>query len=86
MLVLNNSRVTGLAARYATSIRAKGWTVTRTDNWTRSDLARTTVFYAPGDKAAAQAFAKAFGVVDDVEPALSGMGPDLTLVLTSAAA
>ena len=86
VLVLNNSRVTGLAARYAVTIEGEGWSVTRTDNWTRTDLPRTTIFYASGDKAAAQAFAKEFDVVADVEPALSGMGPDLTLVLTSDAA
>lgn len=85
VLVLNNSRITGLAARWATTIRGKGWTVTRTDNWTRTDLAEPTLFYARGDKASAERFAKEFDVVEDVRPALSGMGPDLTLVLTSAA-
>jgi cytoskeletal protein RodZ len=86
VLVLNNSRITGLAARWASTIENADWSVTRTDNWTRSDLATTTVFYAKGDKAAALAFKKRFDVVRDVRPALSGMGPDLTLVLTSSAA
>jgi hypothetical protein len=80
--VLNNSRITGLADRTAVRFRAGGWPVPVTDNYRGGVIAQTTVYYAPGQLASAQRFARQFGIAR-VLPRFSGLpGRGLTVVLT----
>jgi hypothetical protein len=65
--VLNNSRIDGLADRAARRFRAAGWPVAATGNF-RGTIPSTTVYYEPGQQAAARAFAARFGEVVRVRP------------------
>lgn len=69
--VLNDSRVTGLAARAASTFRAGGWDVASTGNFHGPDVPETTIFYPDGDKAAAERLAAQFGI-HRLERAVSG--------------
>lgn len=83
--VLNNSRLFGLAKRAAARYRAGGWPVPVTGNFT-GRLRVTTVYFAPGQQAAAARFARQFGVAR-VLPRFPGLpGRGLTVVLTRDAA
>ena len=83
--VLNNSRLSGLAKRAAARYRAGGWPVPVTGNFT-GRLRVTTVYFAPGQQAAAARFARQFGVAR-VLPRFPGLpGRGLTVVLTRDAA
>jgi len=82
VLVLNNSRIHNLAQRSATRFRAGGWPVSGTGNYSGGVISRTTVYYAPGQLASAQRFAKQFAI-PRVIPRFSGLpGSGLTVVLT----
>jgi hypothetical protein len=82
VLVLNNSRVKGLADRSAAKFRAGGWPVSGTGNYSGGVISRTTIYYAPGQLASAQRFAKQFAI-PRVIPRFSGLpGSGLTVVLT----
>ena len=61
VLVLNNSRVKGLADRSARTFRAGGWPVSGTGNYSGGTIARTTIYFAPGQEASAQRFAEPTG-------------------------
>ncbi len=80
MTVLNNSRRNGLADSAAQSFRDRGWPVGEVGNYNRDVLTATTVFYGPGQKAAGQRFAKAFGIAQ--AQASSSGRTGLTVVLT----
>lgn len=83
--VLNNSRLFGLAKRAAARYRSGGWPVPVTGNFT-GRLRATTVYFAPGQQAAAARFARQFGV-GRVLPRFPGLpGRGLTVVLTRDAA
>lgn len=80
--VLNNSRVTGLAKTAARRFDAGGWPIAGTGNYSRGVIAETTVYYASGQRASAQRFARQFGI-DRVLPRFAGLpGKGLTVVLT----
>ncbi len=82
VLVLNNSKVKGLADRSAAKFRAGGWPVSDTGNYRGGVIAQTTIYYAPGQLESAQRFAKQFGI-PRVLPRFSGLpGSGLTVVLT----
>lgn len=81
MTVLNNSRRSGLADRAASRFRSQGWPVGEVGNYNRDVLPRSTVFYGPGQQAAAQRFAKAFGI-GRVQARTSGLPAGLSVVLT----
>lgn len=85
VLVLNNSRITGLAADAAADLRRGGWTVAGTGNFS-GRLSATTVFYTPGDAAeerAARALAAQFPRIAAVAERIRGLpGSGLTLVVT----
>jgi hypothetical protein len=82
VLVLNNSRIKGLADRSAAKFRAGGWPVSGTGNYRGGVIAQTTIYYAPGQLASAQRFAKQFAI-PRVLPRFSGLpGSGLTVVLT----
>ncbi|HET6909772.1 MAG TPA: LytR C-terminal domain-containing protein [Mycobacteriales bacterium] len=80
--VLNNSRRQGLAAHVAAQVRAAGWPVRRTGNFT-GRIAETTLYYAPGQRAAAHDLAAAMSQIRRVLPRFAGLpGTGLTLVVT----
>jgi hypothetical protein len=80
--VLNNSRKTGLAARAADRFEDGGWPVRETGNY-NGKISETTVYYAPGQEAAAQSFARTFRGVVRVLPRFATLpGQGLTVVLT----
>lgn len=81
--VLNNSRVSGLAHHVASEVGARGWQIAQVGNL-QGLVATTTVYYSPGDEAAAQHLAGEFGQIQRVEPDSDGrihLG-GLTLVVT----
>lgn len=67
VVVLNNSRISGLADTAAAVFRAGGWPVARTGNF-RGRIPVTTVYYEPGQQAVARAFAARFDGVVRVRP------------------
>jgi hypothetical protein len=83
--VLNNSRRTGLAHAAAGQIRSKGWKIGTVGNL-QGVVPASTVYYAPGDAAAARHLAHDFGSIERVEPNHAGHmhGSALTLVVTAA--
>lgn len=81
-VVLNQTAITGLAAKVAARLKADGWTVTGTANW-RGKVVSTTVYYPVGMEAAAKSLAAELGV-DRIRPRVAGMLTNrLTVVLTS---
>ncbi len=62
--VLNSTGTAGLAKKASTALKAKGWTVAGTGNFTpQGSLAATTVYYAvDAQKATAEAVVKDLGV------------------------
>jgi hypothetical protein len=70
--VLNNSRITGLAAHGAERFRAGGWPVAAVGNF-RGRIPVTTVYYDPGLEATAREFAGAFQGVVRVRPRFAGL-------------
>jgi hypothetical protein len=57
--VLNNTRRSGFAAVAASRYRAGGWPVPSTGNY-RGRISQTTIYYAAGELASAQRFARQF--------------------------
>jgi LytR cell envelope-related transcriptional attenuator len=86
LVVLNDSRITGLAHRAAAQFEAKGWTVTSVGNYSGTDLAVTTVFFTRGDarqRAAAHHLAAQFTGIRRIAPRSANSGSQgLTVVLT----
>jgi type IV secretory pathway VirB10-like protein len=82
VLVLNNSRVPGLAARAAAVFEQEGWPVRDTGSL-RGRIRATTIYYPPGQEAVAREFARRFEGVERVLPRLAGLpGTGLTVVVT----
>jgi hypothetical protein len=82
LTVLNNSRIRGLAHRAAAHFADDGWTVAHVGNFS-GRIPRTTVYYGPGGRGAAEDLAREFGKVTRVLPRFSGLpGSGLTVVLT----
>lgn len=82
LLVLNNSRVNGLATRAASDFRAGGWPVRGTGNF-RGRVALTTVYYEPGQEASARRLMREFPKVRRMSPRFAGLpGRGLTVVVT----
>jgi len=80
--VLNNSRHQHLAAHVAAELAAKGWPIRKTGNFT-GRIKATTVYYGPGQRAAAERLAREFGQIRRVEPRFRGLpGTGLTVVVT----
>ena len=83
LLVLNNSTVTGLGTAAANDFEAGGWTISGVGNLT-GRLRDTTVYFAPGYEASAQAFARQFPQVYRVLARIHGLPgtSKLTVVVT----
>ena len=80
--VLNNSRRQHLAAHVAGELAAKGWSIRKTGNFT-GRIKATTVYYAKGQRAAAERLAREFAQIRRVEPRFRGLpGSGLTVVVT----
>jgi hypothetical protein len=80
--VLNNSRRSGLAKEVAAQVRADGWPVARTGNF-RGRIAASTLYYAAGQRAAAEQLARSMPRIRRVLLRFAGLtGSGLTLVVT----
>lgn len=80
--MLNNSRVTGLAHQAAAEFAARGWPVAGVGNFT-GRIPQTTVYYEPGQQAAAAELAREFPGIQRVCARIPGLpGHGLTVVLT----
>lgn len=80
VVVLNETRITGLAARVAASLRDDGWTVKGVGNWI-GNIPETTVYYPDGTYSRAQKLAADLGVTR-IRPRVPGMLTNrLTVVL-----
>jgi hypothetical protein len=81
--VLNNSRVTGLAAKAAKDFETRGWRISGTGNL-GGRLAVTTVYYGEGQRDAAATLRAQFPAIKEMAvryPGLPGEG-GLTVVVT----
>jgi len=82
VLVLNNSRIEGLAERSAAYFEREGWPV-REIGSSRGRIRATTIYYPPGQEAVAQEFARRFPGIKRVLPRLENLpGTGLTVVVT----
>jgi hypothetical protein len=84
--VLNNSTIKGLAARAADDLKADGWNVTGTGNYSGGIIPTTTVYYRPGteEEAAARAIGAEFGM--RVEARFEGIkdaSPGVIVIVTN---
>ena len=77
MVVFNQTSVTGLAARFAARLEVAGWDVVGVDNWIGT-VPATTVYYQPGDEAAARALMADFPDVGRIHPAVVEHADPLT--------
>lgn len=82
--VLNNSRIHGLAHQVAAEVEAKGWHVGVIGNL-QGRTPVPTVYFSPGNEAAAKHLAREFSSIQRIEPnSAAGLtATGLTLVLTS---
>lgn len=82
--VYNSTTITGLAHHVAAEIAARGWTVTDVGNVSGAS-SLSTLYYAPGDKAAAQHLAKEFSGIRQIKPdSAAGISfSGVTLILTA---
>ena len=82
--VFNQTSVTGLAQQVSSQLEAAGWNVSGYDNW-RGFVPQDTVYFYPGDRAAAQQLSRSFPGIGRVWPASSPMpGGALTVILAEA--
>lgn len=81
--VLNNSRINGLAKKAAGDFAAGGWPIAGTGNLS-GRLPRTTVYYADGQRPAAEALRRQFPAITDMAPRYAGLPSTspLTVVVT----
>jgi hypothetical protein len=81
--VFNQTRVTGLAAAFGAELTAAGWNVLGVGNWV-GRVPENTVYYWPGDRAAAERLDADFPQVTRVWPASSPMpGDGLSVIFAS---
>lgn len=81
--VYNNSRIQGLAERAADDFRSAGWQVESVGNYNRGVIPTSTVYYQPGNEAAARALADEFGM--RANPGFDGLqfgGDGLVVIVT----
>jgi predicted flap endonuclease-1-like 5' DNA nuclease len=79
--ILNDTHISGLAAKAEKTLTSGGWTVPSTGNYAHT-ITQTTVYYQPGQQASAQLLAAQFPKIHRVLSAPSGLAAGhLTLVL-----
>lgn len=71
--VYNNSTITGLASKASDEVRANGWTVADTGNYSQGTIPTTTVYYRPGTDEEASAKELAAVLRARVEPRFTGI-------------
>lgn len=71
--VYNNSTITGLASKASDEVRANGWTVADTGNYSQGTIPTTTVYYRPGTDEEASAKELAAVLRARVEPRFDGI-------------
>lgn len=84
--VYNNSTITGLAVRAADEVRANGWTVEGTGNYSQGTIPTTTVYFRPGTDEEASAKELAGVLRARVEPRFDGIqssAPGIILIVTN---
>jgi hypothetical protein len=80
--VYNNSGITGLAGKTASSVSGAGWQVVGSDNW-YGTIPASTVYYPERLETAARMLARDLGI-QRLRPAISPMRFDrLTVILTN---
>ncbi|MBF6329146.1 LytR C-terminal domain-containing protein [Nocardia transvalensis] len=83
--VLNNSTISGLAARTGNQLSTGGWNVAETGNYSDSVVPKTTVYYgnSPKEQAAAQAIANTLGVTAEPRfPGIVDAPPGVIVIVT----
>jgi len=79
--ILNDTHISGLAAKAEETLTSGGWTVPSTGNYAHT-VTQTTVYYQPGQQASAELLATQFPKIHRVLAAPSGLvAGHLTLVL-----
>jgi hypothetical protein len=84
--VYNNSTISGLAVKAADEVRANGWTVEGTGNYSQGTIPTTTVYFRPGTEEEASAKELAGVLRARVEPRFDGIqssAPGLILIVTN---
>lgn len=84
--VLNNSKIKGLAAKAASDLKADGWNVTETGNYSAGIIPTTTVYYRPGteEEATARAIGEAFGLrVQERFEGIKDASPGVIVIVTN---
>lgn len=82
VVVLNQTRRTGLARAVAERLRARGWTVVQVANF-RGNIGATTVYYPRGSGSQAAAIARDLPVPARTRPAFGNLSNQrLTVVIT----
>jgi hypothetical protein len=84
--VYNNSTITGLAVRAADEVRANGWTVEGTGNYSQGTIPTTTVYYRPGTDEEASAKELAAVLRARAEARFDGIqssAPGIILIVTN---
>jgi hypothetical protein len=83
--VFNQTTISGLAAETASSLEAAGWNIVGVDNWV-GNVPSDTVYFYPGDRAAAERLSKDFPDLERVWPASAPMPAGaLTVILADTA-
>ena len=83
--VYNNSTITGLASKTASTLESDGWKIAETGNYSEGDIPKTTVYY--GDSASEEAAAKAIAsqIGATAEPRFAGIkrsAPGVIIIVT----
>ncbi len=79
--VFNQTSISGLAAETANSLESAGWNVVGVDNWVGS-VPTDTVYFYPGERAAAERLSNDFPDIERVWPASAPMPAGaLTVIL-----
>ncbi|MEU5235001.1 LytR C-terminal domain-containing protein [Streptomyces anulatus] len=84
--IYNNSTITGLASKASDEVRANGWTVEGTGNYSGGTIPTTTVYFRPGTEEEASAKELASVLRARVEPRFDGIqssAPGIILIVTN---
>ncbi|GGM97366.1 hypothetical protein GCM10011609_39120 [Lentzea pudingi] len=84
--VYNNSTISGLASKASDEIRANGWAVEGTGNYSAGTIPTTTVYFRPGTDEEASAKELAAVLRARVEPRFDGIqssAPGIILIVTN---
>lgn len=81
VIVLNQTGISGLAAKFQEELEAGGWTVAGIDDF-RGNVPATTVYFPRGMRPAAVALMEQFPQIGRIRPAFSGISASqLTVIL-----